>query len=195
MTWSTSDTVYVAGFVIGSVARGIGTYGCKRERTESGSQTVVDGALIAITSVGLFGAPAVYLCSSWLAFADYSAPAWLGWAGAAVFAAAIWMLWRSHADLGRNWSAAVRIREGHTLVTTGVYARIRHPMYTAHWIWAVAQALLLQNWIAGPALLVVFVPFCVYRIPREERMMVEQFGEEYEAYMAHTGRLLPPLGR
>jgi protein-S-isoprenylcysteine O-methyltransferase Ste14 len=47
----------------------------------------------------------------------------------------------------------LEVREQHALVTTGVYSRVRHPMYSA---WALAQALLLPNWIAGPAGLIGF---------------------------------------
>ena len=66
-------------------------------------------------------------------------------------------------------------------------------MYAAHWLWALAQALLLHNWVAGPAMLAAFLPFYLERIPREEQMMLDQFGSEYEAYMTRTGQLIPPL--
>ena len=64
-------------------------------------------------------------------------------------------------------------------------------MYAAHWWWAIAQILLLQNWIAGLSLLVSFLPLYLVRVPREERMMLEQFGQEYRIYMSRTGRLFP----
>lgn len=89
----------------------------------------------------------------------------------------------------------VQVREGHTLVTGGVYRYMRHPMYAAHWLWAIAQALLIENWLAGLALLVTFLPLCLIRIPREEEMMLENFGEEYRQYMNRTGRLIPRLWR
>ena len=113
--------------------------------------------------------------------------------GTVIFAGAILMLWRSHADLGRNWSATLRITGQHSLVTNGVYRRIRHPMYTAHLLWAIAQGLLLSNWFAGWAFLVLLGPLYLVRIPKEEQMMLEHFGEEYRAYKSRTGRLIPRM--
>jgi len=64
-------------------------------------------------------------------------------------------------------------------------------MYAAFWLWGIAQALLLQNWIAGLANLASFLPMYLLRVPREEQMMLEQFGEEYRLYMNRTGRVIP----
>ena len=151
----------------------------------------LDTALTLLTGLGMFAAPVVYLASDWLDFADYWRPDWLGWGGVPLFAAADWLLWRSHAELGRNWSPTVAVREGHALITRGVYRRIRHPMYLAHWVWAVAQVLLLANWVAGPAMLVLFAMHYFIRVPSEERLMREIFGEAYREHEARTGRCWP----
>jgi protein-S-isoprenylcysteine O-methyltransferase Ste14 len=135
--------------------------------------------------------PFIFIFTPLLNFADYRLPAWLGWIGTAVFAMALLFLWRSHADLGRNWSAILRISPEHTLVTEGVYRHIRHPMYTAHLLWAIGQGLLLENWLAGWAFLVVFVPLYLIRAPKEERMMLEQFDERYRQYITRTGGIIP----
>ncbi len=79
------------------------------------------------------------------------------------------------------------------LVTEGVYRCIRHPMYTSMWLWSIAQALLLWNWIAGWASLALFLPLYVLRVPREERMMLEYFGDAYRMYMNRTARVVPHL--
>jgi len=184
------EIVFLVGFVVGSVVRKVYTGG-RREKPRTRRMTVADTVVVSVAGVALVVLPMVYVFSPWLDFADYHLPAWTGWAGAAVFAAAIWLLWRSHADLGRNWSPVVQVLKEHTLVTDGVYRHIRHPMYSAHFLWGIAQALLLQNWIAGPALLVVFVPFCLVRVPHEERLMLETFGDEYRVYMSRTGRIFP----
>jgi protein-S-isoprenylcysteine O-methyltransferase Ste14 len=188
------EVIFLGGFVIGSVIRKVYTFRARGNKLVNKRKSVLDIVLISAGGVGL-AAPLFYLFTSWLDFADYDLPGWLGWVGTPIFAAAILLLWRSHADLGRNWSASLQVREGHTLVTAGVYRYMRHPMYSAHWLWAIAQALLIQNWLAGWALLVIFVPFCLIRIPCEEEMMLENFGEEYRQYMNRTGRLIPRLWR
>jgi len=133
--------------------------------------------------------------TQWLSFADYDIPAWAGWIGVTTFGIALWLLWRSHADLGQNWRVAAELRKEHKLVTSGVFRYVRHPMYSAHWLWGVAQALLIQNWIAGLASLVIFLPLYLLRVRREEQMMLAQFGDEYRSYMNRTNRIFPSLWR
>jgi protein-S-isoprenylcysteine O-methyltransferase Ste14 len=188
------EVIFLAGFIVGSVIRKVYTFRARGNKTANKRKSVLDIVLINAGGVGL-AAPLFYLFTSWLDFADYDLPGLLGWVGTAVFAGALLLLWRSHADLGRNWSATLKVREGHTLVTAGVYRYLRHPMYAAHWLWAIAQALLIENWLAGLALLVTFLPLCLIRIPREEQMMLENFGEQYRQYMNRTGRLIPRLWR
>ncbi len=187
--------VFLIGFLVGSVIRRLGTRRYRRGQARKERKLLLDTLLVWFAATGLLVVPLLYLFTAWLDFANYGLPTWAGWLGAPVFTAALWLLWKSHADLALNWSPTLEIREEHTLVTGGVYRHIRHPMYAAHWLWGIAQVLLLQNWIAGPALLAVFVPLCLVRVPREEQMMLERFGEEYRQYMNRTGRMLPRLRR
>jgi protein-S-isoprenylcysteine O-methyltransferase Ste14 len=149
--------------------------------------------MLAFTGMEII--PIIYIFATWLDFADYRLPAWAGWIGAAIFVVALWLLWRSHADLGRNWSPTLQIMKEHMLVTQGVYRTIRHPMYAAIWLMGIAQALMLWNWIAGLAALVCFLPVYLLRASREEQMMLDHFGEEYRSYMNRTGRVIPRLER
>ena len=66
-------------------------------------------------------------------------------------------------------------------------------MYSAHLLWAVAQIMILPNWIAGPCFLLLSLPLYLYRMPREEAMLQDMFGEEYTRYIAVTGRLIPKI--
>jgi protein-S-isoprenylcysteine O-methyltransferase Ste14 len=174
------------------------------ERQRRQNRIVVDRVgwlerlLVGLVAVGLFCIPVVYAFTPWLKWANYRlsprATSDAGGIGAALLAIAVWLFWRSHTDLGREWSPSLQLREGHTLITSGVYKSVRHPMYASIWLWGIAQALLPQNWVAGWAGLVLFLPMYVLRVPREEQMMLEQFGEAYRAYMKRTGRLIPRLG-
>ena len=67
-------------------------------------------------------------------------------------------------------------------------------MYASQWLWVIAQPLLLQNWIAGFANLLVFIPFYLLRVRAEEKMMLDSFGTQYQEYMLKTGGVLPKLG-
>lgn len=187
---NTFELIFLVGFVVGSVIRIVYTAGRRGVKAEKKCSNVVDIILISAAGIGM-DLPFLYLFTPWLDFANYNLPEWSGWLGTAAFAGAIVMLWRSHADLGRNWSATLQIMGQHSLVKTGVYRHIRHPMYTAHLLWAIAQGLLLSNWLAGWAFLVLSVPLYVVRIPKEEQMMLEHFGEEYQAYKSRTGSLIP----
>jgi len=183
------ELIFLAGFIAGSVIRKVYTFKCRHGKAVKKHKSVVDIILISAGGVGMV-LPLFYLFSPWLNFADYHLPGWLGWIGTAVFAMALLLLWRSHADLGRNWSAILRIRQEHSLVTGGLYRHIRHPMYAAHLLWAIAQGLLLENWLAGWAFLIVFVPLYLVRVPKEERMMLEQFDEQYRQYVSRTGGII-----
>ncbi|UCC97857.1 MAG: isoprenylcysteine carboxylmethyltransferase family protein [Phycisphaerales bacterium] len=188
------DIIFLIGFVAGSVIRKVYTARCRGHKAARRHFTVSDTALITLAGVGMV-APLIYLFSSWMDCADYDLPVWMGWTGTVAFAGALVLLWRSHADLGANWSAILQIRPEHSLVTHGIYRYIRHPMYAAHLLWAIAQALLLGNWLAGWAFMVTFVPLYLLRVPREEEMMLEQFGQAYRDYMSRTGRMIPRFWR
>jgi len=86
--------------------------------------------LIVLVVASLWGItillPFFYLFTDWLDFVDYRLPDWAGWCGAAIFGVALWLLWRSHADLGRNWSVTAEVREKQNLVTSGVFKYMRH---------------------------------------------------------------------
>ena len=150
-------------------------------------------ALLAVSLTGLGIVPCIYLATHFPRFADHPVIPVLSYLGIGLDLVSLWMFYRTHRDLGHNWSVSLDLRERHTLVTTGIYASVRHPMYTGFWLMAVAQALLLPNWIAGPAGLVGFGILFFGRIGREEEMMITAFGDEYRAYMRRTARILPWL--
>ena len=138
-----------------------------------------------------FLVPIVWIATPALRFADYPLHPVAFASGALCFGLSLWMFFRSHADLGRNWSISLEVREKHEVVTVGVYRSIRHPMYSSLLLYAVGQALALPNWIAGPAYLLAMLVLIAARIGPEERMMLDKFGDEYRAYMGRTRRLIP----
>jgi len=164
----------------------------RARKTPTRSRTL-DLLRLTVSFTGMCLIPAVYVVSGQPRFADYTFRPVAAWVGAGLFAVSLWLFHRTHKDLGRNWSVTLEIREQHALVTSGVYSHVRHPMYTAFWLWALAQALLLPNWIAGPAGLVGFGTLFFLRLGREEAMMTEAFGEEYRRYASRTWRVFPGI--
>lgn len=142
-------------------------------------------------SIGVLFLPVLYLFTPLLSFADYKLPAIVPWFGVTVMVISLWLFWRSHADLGKNWSVSLELREDHQIVRDGVYRHVRHPMYSSIWLWSIAQGMMLQNWLAGWSTLIAFIAMYFLRMPREERMMCEKFGDQYRQYMQQTGRLFP----
>jgi protein-S-isoprenylcysteine O-methyltransferase Ste14 len=181
----------VAGIVSWYVIRYPHQRRSRRTAIASRRERLREGVLLALSFAGLFIVPVIYVTTGEPQLADYPfhpAPAWLG---TAVFALALLGFYRTHRDLGRFWSVTLAIRETHQLVTTGVYRHVRHPMYAAFFLWAIAQALLLPNWIAGPAGLLGFGILFAFRVEQEERMMEATFGDSYRAYAARTWRVVP----
>lgn len=150
--------------------------------------------VLLLISIGIMILPFIYIFTDWLAFANYDAPLWVIGIGIMVMILGLWLFWRSHTDLGLNWSPTLEIHEEHQLVTQGVYQYIRHPMYAANWLMMLAQILLLSNWIAGFSGIISFAVMYFMRVSREEAMMLKEFGEQYQEYMAHTGRVIPKSG-
>jgi protein-S-isoprenylcysteine O-methyltransferase Ste14 len=168
----------------------------RKQRKEAKSErrvTLLEIIMLGLLFLAMFFLPLAYSVTTWLDFANYSLPNWAGWFGAVLLMFALLVFWRSHADLGLNWSPSLEIRTEHKLITNGIFAYIRHPMYASQWIWVIAQALLLQNWLAGFLNVLVFVTFYFLRVGAEEKMMLDTFGDEYREYMTRTGAVFPKV--
>jgi protein-S-isoprenylcysteine O-methyltransferase Ste14 len=192
--------VYLILLIFASIIRALGVSQSKnwwknKDKIAQDRNSQIDRILLGLVFLGMQAVPILYIFSPYLDFADYkvnhAVSIVLGWTGAFIFVSAIFVLWKSHADLGINFSPKLQLRKDHSLVTSGVFKKIRHPMYTAHFLWSIAQVLLLQNWIAGWGFLVTLLPLYLARIKEEEQMMLAEFGGQYRSYMRKTGRLLP----
>lgn len=183
--------VYLAGIVAEIVIRVPFQQQRRKNKIVVNRTDAQETLLLVLLFLGSYFIPLFYIFTPWLHFADYSLGKWAHWLGSIILAGAVLIFWRAHVDLGQNWSPTLQLRESHGLVTEGIYRFIRHPMYASQWLWVIAQALLLQNWIAGLSGIVCFLPFYVLRVPAEEQMMIEHFGEAYRTYMHRTGRLWP----
>lgn len=98
----------------------------------------------------------------------------------------IWARWH----LGRNWSAEVRIGEGHELVRTGPYRLLRHPIYTAMLGMFLGTAIASSQYHAllGLGLLVIAY---VRKTRLEENILSNAFGAEWDTYRKETWAWIP----
>ena len=189
------NIVFLVGFIAYVIIRGVFEQRSKGNVKAVSRSDRRESILIVIMAIGSMILPIVYLFTSLLRFADYRLPSFIQSVGAILMVVALWLFWRSHADLGTNWSLTLEIQKGHQLVTHGIYRSIRHPMYASIWLFSLAQGLMLENWLAGWSAFVAFAILYFVRIPHEERMMSEFFGQDYSEYMSKTGRLFPRIRR
>ncbi len=85
-------------------------------------------------------------------------------------------------QLGASFSVAAK---AHKLVTTGIYAKIRNPIYVFGGLFIIGVGLMLGKWQLL-ALIVILVPMQIVRARKEEQVLAEAFGEEYARYKAGT---------
>ena len=130
----------------------------------------------------------------WMTWFMLSFPTWSRWIGVGLGIVSLLLLVWVQQSLGKHWSTDLQLRKQHTLVTSGPYRLVRHPMYTAIFTLLIAFSLVSANWLIVLPCIVGFVVIYA-RINKEETMMIEQFGDKYRDYMKHTGRLLPRLIR
>jgi protein-S-isoprenylcysteine O-methyltransferase Ste14 len=155
-------------------------------------KTALETGLLVFAWVGFF-MPLVWVASPAFGFAEYPLRAVQLAAGVMCYVIGLWLFYRSHADLGTNWSVTREVREGHRLITHGVYRGVRHPMYSALALYSVGQAFVIPSWVAGPSNLIAFAILFTLRLRPEEKMMVDKFGNDYIAYTARTKRLIPGI--
>ena len=145
-----------------------------------------------VTIVGAIGLIMYLLAPTWWTWTHLPVGEWLQWFGIIIAIPPILYLIWVHRHLDTQWSIALELNEDHKLITSGPYKQIRHPMYLGIFIYTLGLML-----ISLDLLVMIFFGFSIWvnyrRIPEEEQMMIDEFGDEYLEYMKHSGRLLPPF--
>jgi protein-S-isoprenylcysteine O-methyltransferase Ste14 len=133
----------------------------------------------------------LWLFTGWLSFGQFALADGIRIVGFVVGVYGMWWFYRIHKTLGDNWSPVLEIRREHTLITSGPYKKVRHPMYSDMLLWFVSFSLVTANWFYALTISMGLIILFSVRIPDEEKLMMERFGEQYKAYMKRTKRLIP----
>jgi len=160
----------------------------KTAESEMGRGGIALAAVFAV--IGVLGIILYFLAPPWWTWTHIPLDEWVQWSGAILASISILYLIWVHRHLDSQWSIALEIYEDHKLITTGPYRRVRHPMYLGMFVYTIGLCL-----ISLDVLVILFFMYTILvnyrRIPGEEQMMIDQFGEEYTEYMKRTGKLIP----
>lgn len=182
----------------------------KGELIPTGNSTLNSKAkkIIAIVGISILDILLVFLAPFLLIFDVYHI--WLGWASLSFFLSAGWLLIcqitgcflyvlgyiiyaLGRVQLGGYYAdmwAPAKLGEGFT--QTGIFSRVRHPLYSGGLIFEVGLILIFQIWVG----LVLFLPVTIIMVQQayaEEAWLIEKYGSDYENYMHRTGRFFPKL--
>ena len=157
------------------------------------SRTLKERFSMVISATGLGYIPLIWIFTDFLDGFDYNSNIVLLVIGTILLLLSLRLFRLTHKALGKMWSHSLDLREDHKLVTSGIYEKIRHPMYTAFWVWAIGAAFLLPNWIAGISGMIGFGTLFFLRVGQEEEMMRAEFGQEYDEYIKRTSKVFPGI--
>jgi protein-S-isoprenylcysteine O-methyltransferase Ste14 len=170
-----------------------------RRAKKAGYKTVIEERsrysiwLSIFISYGVFTFFLFILFPEVLSWAAIQLPVWARIIGVITgIAALLWFVW-VHQSLGNNLSAKLRIKDQQVLVIDGPYRWIRHPMYSAFYLLHIAVFFLTANWFIGLTWLAGLTIIIFLRVKKEEKMLLERFGNQYVSYMEKTGRFVPRI--
>ena len=134
--------------------------------------------LILITSIGNIQVPL------------YSWKSPMNVAGALIFIIGLTIRLSAAVSLNRSYSWTLEIRDEHRLVKDGLYRYVRHPIYLGALMGAIAIPIYATSFL-GFLFFLTVIPLFIYRMGVEEKMLIEEYGDEYLEYMKATSKLFP----
>jgi protein-S-isoprenylcysteine O-methyltransferase len=183
MDWGLIVAVYVASEVV------IGTR--KYAGAADNAKSVDAGSLQLIWLAVAFGLVAARWASTNIDVGRFDrasmAEAWI----VVLMIGGIFLRWWSISVLGRFFTVDVAIHADHELVTSGPYARVRHPSYTGTLLALVAIGLSTASWLGLAILMVPVLAATANRVRIEERALHGALGQTWTGYARRTSRLVP----
>ncbi len=136
----------------------------------------------------------VYSVTTWVDFAHVDLSSWLRWTfgGGLLLIYLALFVW-AHQVLGKHWSGILELHEDHSLITSGPYRMVRHPMYSAFFLSGLGIFILTANWFLSSLYFLAVAYMYFSRVSAEEELMIGRFGDAYREYMTKTARLVPRL--
>ena len=179
---------------------GISIYFRRKADRESGekiSRSVDGTAMMTLIRIGgliLWLSPLVYLVNpGWMAWSKIGLPDWARWLGVALGLLCVMGIYWLFSSIGSGITPTSATRRQHTLVTSGPYRWVRHPLYTVGSSLFISFGMMADNWFIAGLGILAFIGMAI-RTPKEEANLIEKFGDEYREYMKRTGRFFPKFG-
>ena len=167
-----------------------------RDTGEKISRSVDGSVLMALIKVGglvLWLSPLVYLLNPlWMAWSKIGLPDWVRWLGVGMGILCTGLIYWLFSSIGSGITPTSATRKQHTLVTSGPYHWVRHPLYTVGSSMFISFGMMADNWFIAALGMLTFIVMAI-RTPKEEANLIQKFGDEYREYMKRTGRFLPRL--
>jgi protein-S-isoprenylcysteine O-methyltransferase Ste14 len=168
-----------------------------RDSGEKISRKVDGTTFMTIVKIGgliLWLSPLVYLINpAWMAWSKIGLPEWARWLGVGIGVLCVMGIYWLFSSIGSGITPTSATRRQHTLVTSGPYRWVRHPLYTVGSSMFISFGMMADNWFIAALGVLAFIAMAI-RTPQEEANLVEKFGDEYREYMKRTGRYFPKLG-
>jgi protein-S-isoprenylcysteine O-methyltransferase Ste14 len=173
----------------------------RRKADRDSGETIsraVDGSvmmtLIRLGGLLLWLSPLIYLVNPrWMVWSKLGLPDGVRWLGVVIGALSVFGIYWLFSSIGNGITPTSATRKQHTLVTSGPYRWVRHPLYTVGSSMFIAFGMMADSWFIAALGILTFILMAV-RTPKEEANLIEKFGDEYREYMKRTGRFFPKLG-
>lgn len=167
-----------------------------RDTGEKVSRTVDGSVMMNAIKLGgllLWFSPLIYLLNpTWMSWSKIGLPESIRWLGVGLGVLSVMGVYWLFSSIGNNITPTSATRKEHTLITSGPYRWVRHPLYTVGSSLFIAFGMMADNWFIALLGILAFIGMAI-RTPKEEANLIEKFGDEYREYMKRTGRFLPKL--
>ncbi len=118
---------------------------------------------------------------------------WVIYLGFLIFILNTFLRYNANTTLGKYYNPRVAIYEEHSLVTAGIYQKIRHPMYLSALLNIIAIAFIFSSWGTLAIMLFAVLPAVIYRINIEEEFLLTHLGNEYRQYLENSKKMIPGI--